>query len=269
LTSEELKKTYSSDNVWNSETQPLPPLPQLTGFGRYRCSTNAPKEWQLERAEKDLFNIASLVVNHLGDCPPAGMAPEIWKDYKIQQDKAYSTTRRRQTGCGYKCVVQTQYVAPKTGTKVTHGFAAATATISPPPSAASSFKDGSCLHKRDSNESSNTSPSKGSDYDCFGPSHHSSRSSFGFVHPRNRSMSPTKEAQEYFTNMPGPRTRNFAMRRGYIANNDSHLWVTDEEFANLPPRQPNLPPRKIAKPCEFSDDTNNDDAWITDDDEEY
>lgn len=174
LTPEELKRNYSCDNFWNVKEQPLPPMPQMTGFGRYRRAVDASAQWQLEqihRSLQDMGGLSGLVINHLGDCPPAGLDPDTWREYRAQHSRASSIASSRSSGSGFMMGSASEYLDTNTGTRVYRGFSSSTTS-----SAASSLRENSVHYRRDSglSKASMTSPSSDGD---VRRGHRSSRSS--------------------------------------------------------------------------------------------
>ncbi|KAL2430612.1 hypothetical protein ABEF95_011899 [Exophiala dermatitidis] len=198
LNSEDLKRNYSCDNVWNVKDQPLPPLPQMTGFGRYRRAVNASVEWQLEHLHHNLHDMGAVIVNHLGDCPPAGLDPETWQGYRARHSRASSTASSRSSSSGPAVTTPAvEYLDTATGTRVSRGFFPSATS-----SAASSLKDGSGYYRRDSNMSKPNSTSPASDGDTKYKRRPVSRGS-PYRHTSTTSMSPltaiseTQEAHHY------------------------------------------------------------------------
>ncbi|KAI1616300.1 hypothetical protein EDD36DRAFT_131819 [Exophiala viscosa] len=141
----DLKKTFSCDGAWTFKDQPVVPMPEMIGFGRYRRSINAPTDWQLERAVRSLHDMKGIIIDHLGDCPPLGMGDDVWRDYKAQHSRASSFASSHSS---HSHTTATEYLDKSTGTKVSRGFCASTSS-----SAASSCRDGRSETRRDSNMS--------------------------------------------------------------------------------------------------------------------
>ena len=151
---DELKRTHSESHFGVV----LPELPRMTGFGKYRRGVNASPAWQLAHLEKNYINDGDIIADFLGDQPPFGMDPEIWRQYrttKVQQIKdsrlsghhIFPSSRQNSfvvTPPGSRTPVtdaSSQYTDPMTGTKVVRGFTVAnSATISNASSAASAGK---------------------------------------------------------------------------------------------------------------------------------
>jgi len=84
LTDDQLKRTYSSDNLWNPSTQDMPPLPAMKGFGRYRRFAGADATWQRQTLERSLYDIKGPLLKHLADFDLAEMDPKVWRDYRAK-----------------------------------------------------------------------------------------------------------------------------------------------------------------------------------------
>lgn len=211
-----MKRNYSCDGEWKLKDQPTIPLPEMTGFGRYRRAVNASRDWQLERAERSLHEMKTFVFSHLGDCPPAGMDADIWRGFNAQHSRSSSIASS----------VSSSSVEETTGTKISRGFCASTTS-----SAASSFKDPASQHRRDSNlsKTSMTSPSSDGDTKSIRPS---SRAPFS-RHASTASISPLAVISELQEMAANPQRKMEKACRFYgNANNESAVASDeDEEFA--------------------------------------
>ncbi|EXJ86093.1 hypothetical protein A1O1_06462 [Capronia coronata CBS 617.96] len=189
LSAEELKRNYSSDNVWHFHHQPLPPMPQMTGFGRYRRAINAPAQWQMDHLHQNMHDMGTVIVNHLGDCPPAGLDVETWREYRTQHSRTSSLGSSRSSSSGPGQTVATEYLDTTTGTRVSRGFCPSNTS-----SAASSFRDGSGNYRRDSNMSKASMTSPISDAD---PEQHPRQSRVSpYRHTSVTSISPLTAISE-------------------------------------------------------------------------
>ncbi|KAK4949712.1 hypothetical protein LTR10_011553 [Elasticomyces elasticus] len=218
----DLKKNFSCDGAWTFKDQPAVPMPEMVGFGRYRRSVNAPTDWQLERAVRSLHDMKGIVIDHLGDCPPLGMGDDVWRDYRAQHSRASSFASSHSS---HSHTAATEYLDKSTGTKVSRGFSASTTS-----SAASSFRDGGCETRRESNMSktSTTSPSIEGDPK---PRRRSGRMSPFSRHASTASISPLAVISEL------------------------------QEIVSKAPR-------KLEKPCAFDENGNNESAVASGDDDE-
>lgn len=174
-------------------------MPEMTGFGRYRCSVNAPAEWQFERAVRSLHDMKGIIVDHLGDCPPLGMDADVWRDYRAQHSRASSFASSHSSHSAVGHSVATEYLDAATGTKVSRGFCASTTS-----SAASSLKDGTSESRRDSNLSKTSMTSTSSNGDTK-PMRRSRRISPLSRHASTTSISPLaviSELQEIASKAP-------------------------------------------------------------------
>ncbi|KEF57208.1 uncharacterized protein A1O9_07398, partial [Exophiala aquamarina CBS 119918] len=229
LTHDELKRNYSQSNVWNVDEQPLPPMPQMSGFGRFRRSVDAPPEWQMEHLERHFYDVKGLFVSHLGDDPPAGLDHQSWRMYKAHHSRTNSAASSRSSDMGRPPTVAEEYLDLKTGTRISRGFCASTTS-----SANSSFKEGSGHYRRDSNLSSLSMTSPNSDVDQK-------------FNPR--------------TNRSGLFSRRFS-QQGSTASMIGLAAI--QETQETGPQ----PARKFEKPCEFDMIGTTESAVASDDDED-
>lgn len=199
-------------------------MPQMTGFGRYRRAVNAPAQWQMDHLHQTMHDMGSVIVNHLGDCPPAGLDPETWREYRAHHSRTSSIESSRSSGSGAAQTTPMEYFDASTGTRVSRGFCPSTTS-----SAASSLRDGSVHHRRDSSMSKTSMTSSVSDEDV----RHSRR-------PRR--MSPYRHTS--MTSM-SPLTA-----------------ISETQEASQ------IVPRKVEKPCEFEAGGNTESAVASDNDDE-
>ncbi|ERF76067.1 hypothetical protein EPUS_01400 [Endocarpon pusillum Z07020] len=64
---EQLSRTYSRSCVWDPKTNPVPPMQEMEGFGRFRRSVHADANWQLNKYRGDLQTLGPVAVQRLGD----------------------------------------------------------------------------------------------------------------------------------------------------------------------------------------------------------
>jgi len=229
LTRDELKRNYSQNNVWNIDEQPLPPMPQMRGFGRYRRSVDAPVEWQMEHLDRHFSDVKGLIVNHLGDNPPAGLDQHSWRMYRAHHSRTNSAASSRSSDRDRPNTVAEEYFDIKTGTRVSRGFCASTTS-----SANSSFKEGSSHYRRDSNLSSLSMTSPNSDID-----------------------------QKYTCRTS--RSAQFGRRVSQQGSSVSMIGLAAIQETQETGLQPI---RKLEKPCVFDDVGNTESAVASDDDED-
>lgn len=225
-----VKKNYSCNGEWEYKDYPVINLPEMTGFGRYRRSVNAPKEWQMQHAQRSLHELKDSVVAHLGDCPPAGMDADVWRGFKAQHARSSSVVS----------TTSSTSIDEITGTKISRGFFPSGAS-----SAESSFREFSSQCRRDSNlsKASVTSPSTDGESSVVSPQSKPIR------------FSPPKAIRP-----PGRRQYS----RHTSTTSISPLAVINEvQEINAPPR------RKIEKALKFDDHANNESAVASDDDDEF
>ncbi|KAK5051407.1 hypothetical protein LTR84_003059 [Exophiala bonariae] len=228
LTHEELKRNYSQGNVWNVHEQPLPPMPQLSGFGRFRRSIDATTEWQMEHLDRHFADCKGLFANQFGDLPPAGLDLPSWRMYRAQHSRTASAASTRSSEAGRYVTRPEEYLDIKTGTRISRGFCPSTTS-----SANSSFKEGYGYHRRDSNLSSLSMTSPTSDVDQK------------FVRRTSRPASSRRVSQQ-----------------GSTASMSGLGSIMESQEA-LPQVL-----RKLEKPCEFDEMGNNENAVASDDDDD-
>jgi len=197
LSQEELKRNYSSESVWDTKIHPLPPMPEMTGFGKYRRAVDASPEWQLENLHKHLYDMSDIICGHLGSQPPVGLDQETWNQYRAQYSRRTSFASSRSSNTGLGAAFATEYLDPATGTKITRGFSASTTTTT---SAASSFKEDSIGFRRDSSFSKSSMASPMSDVDGKGSRRPSRNSSYHTSITSMNHLSAISETQESFPN---------------------------------------------------------------------
>ncbi|KIW91295.1 uncharacterized protein Z519_08191 [Cladophialophora bantiana CBS 173.52] len=193
LSQEELKRNYSCDSFWDTKIHPLPPMPEMTGFGKYRRAVNASPEWQLEHLHKHLYDMSDIICGHLGSQPPVGLDPETWNQYRTQHSRTTSFVSSRSSTTGLGVNASTEYLDPVTGTRITRGFSASTTS-----SAASSFKEGSISFRRDSSYSKSSMASPISDGDARGSRRPSRNSSYHTSITSMSHLAAISETQEPF-----------------------------------------------------------------------
>ena len=144
MTPDDLKRNYSTDNIWNPQIQPLPPMPQMSGFGRYRHSVEADAQWRLERLDKNLRDLRGTGVIDFVAEPPVGLDKATWDQYKDQHYRAISFTSSESSDSDGALAGANHYL-DKDGTRISRGFHPSSAS-----SANSSYKDGNGSFRRDS-----------------------------------------------------------------------------------------------------------------------
>jgi hypothetical protein len=155
-----LKRAYSEPRI-------AIPLPQMTGFGKYRRAVDASASWQLNYLEQRLKVDGDIIADFLGDDPPVGLDPQIWQQYRATKVKVRVKIQRRRrpmtdirtttnnsvfTNYGSSGSMSSsplgtpvtdassEYTDPVTGTRVVRGFTIAdSTTISSTSSTASSY----------------------------------------------------------------------------------------------------------------------------------
>lgn len=64
---EQLSRTYSRSCIWDPKTNPVPPIQEMEGFGRFRRSVHADANWELNQFRGDLQRLGPAAVQHLGE----------------------------------------------------------------------------------------------------------------------------------------------------------------------------------------------------------
>ncbi|KAH0843136.1 hypothetical protein AYO21_03427 [Fonsecaea monophora] len=224
LSQEELKRNYSADSFWDTKIHPLPPMPEMTGFGKYRRAVNASPEWQLEHLHKHLYDMSDIIVGHLGSLPPAGLDSGIWDEYRTHHARTTSFASSRSSTTGLESAVASEYLDPVTGTKITRGFSASTIS-----SAASSFREGSITFRRDSSFSKSSMASPMSDIDVKGSRRPSRTSSYHTSMTSMNHLTSISEIQEPFTTFP----RKIEKPCEFDANGNTESALASDEDEEL------------------------------------
>ncbi|KIW13217.1 hypothetical protein PV08_08404 [Exophiala spinifera] len=224
-----MRRTNSYKGDWDYSDHPVINLPEMTGFGRYRRSVNAPKEWQMQYAQRTLHELKDSVVAHLGDCPPAGMDADVWRGFKAEHARSNSVVS----------TTSSTSIDETTGTKISRGFFPSAVS-----SAESSFGDSSSQCRRDSNlsKASVTSPSTDGESSAVSPP------------PRVIRFSP-------------PRGTRPSGRRQY-SRHASTTSISPLAVISEVQEIPALPHRKIEKALKFDNNANNESAVASDDDDD-
>ncbi|KIW37985.1 uncharacterized protein PV06_09962 [Exophiala oligosperma] len=224
-----VKRNYSCNGEWEYKDYPVINLPEMTGFGRYRRSVNAPKEWQMQHAQRSLHELKDHVVAYLGDCPPAGMDAEIWRGFKAQHARTNSVAS----------TTSSTSIDEITGTKVSRGFFPSAAS-----STDSSFRESSSQYRRDSNlsKASVTSPSTDGESSIVSP-------------PAAIRFSPPKTIR--------PSGRRQYSRHASTTSISPLAVISEVQEITAPPR------RKIEKALKFDNNANNESAVASDDEDEF
>ena len=140
LPEDQLLRTYSHSSVWDSKVDPLPPLMQMEGFGRYRRSVHADAAWQQKLFRESTRDLGQLV-EKLGDFELAQPNPEIWAKVRSESMSSFASSATS-SGRASEAISLKQ-----SGVLVCYGFS---------PSASSSSKD-SIRHLRKNSSLSTTS----------------------------------------------------------------------------------------------------------------
>lgn len=67
ISQEQFARTYSRSCVWDPQINPVPPIQEMEGFGRFRRSVHADANWELSKFCADLQALGPAAVQHLGD----------------------------------------------------------------------------------------------------------------------------------------------------------------------------------------------------------
>lgn len=120
----------------------MPPLQEMTGFGKYRRSVHADAEWQRKQYYSNLGDLPAMV-SQLGDFQLAQPDPVLWNQFVNESARTHSfasSTTSHSTSSGGPT---DGIVDPKTNIRVVRGFVPSNSS-----SATSSFKDSSSFHIR-------------------------------------------------------------------------------------------------------------------------
>lgn len=168
LSDDEIRRTYSTNDLWDIKQQKLAPMLPCSGIGKFRMSTNAEPEFKLEQLRKSCGSLPPGMI----DLIPVSdvyrsIGPEVWQQFRSEQ------VSRHNSFVSSRSSASIEFIEPDTGTRVTRGF-----TPSLPSSVRSSpsrrFQDG-----RGNSASSELSPIAGRDigHSLYSARHHSNRGS--------------------------------------------------------------------------------------------
>ena len=223
-----MKRTYSSDNVWDLQQHQLPPLPTMKGIGRYRMYARADPEWQMNHLHRSLDDINGPLLDQLGDFKIAEIEPEIWQHYRAHDPRSASFPNSPTSDSASAREVAVEHIDARTGTRISRGFTPSTAS-----SVASSFRDGSNGHHRKDSCVSMSSTSSDPDLKHVKNSGHLSSIRPTAVSPTSSAspLAAIKETQETSTTPPmgsGPcefdGTGNTDMESN-ISEDEEFAWV--------------------------------------------
>lgn len=153
LTHEHIHKAYSQADLRPPSSTRMPPLDQMTGFGKYRRSIHADPEWQMQQYRANLRDIPGLVPQ-LGDFKLADPDPAVWDRFCQENARSNSFTSSKTSHSNSSDGPADGTTGSRNGPVVTRGFVPSTTS-----SAASSFRESSSGHTRRDSALSMTSPS--------------------------------------------------------------------------------------------------------------
>lgn len=83
LNADQKLRNYSCDDLlkWDKSKFPLPPLNQMSGFGRYRRSVNADPEWIYKNMQKQIKDLQGLPLGQLDMGHMSGISDESWRAF--------------------------------------------------------------------------------------------------------------------------------------------------------------------------------------------
>ena len=129
---EELRRSYSDSHVKDTHVKiPVPPLPQMIGFGKYRRAVDASTSWQLNHLEQKLNHDGDIIAKFLGDEPPMGLDADVWHQYRttrirhLKDSPSTASSIYRSPARSSSAPISdvaSEYTDPTTGTKVVRGF---------------------------------------------------------------------------------------------------------------------------------------------------
>ena len=135
----------------------MPPLEQMTGFGKYRRSIHADPEWQMQQYRINLRDFPGLVPQ-LGEFKLANPDPVVWDQFCQESARSNSFASSKTSHSNSSECRTDSITGSRTGPIVSRGFVPSTSS-----SAASSFRDNGSGHVRKDSGTSMTSPSGESD----------------------------------------------------------------------------------------------------------
>jgi hypothetical protein len=153
LSDDRIHRAYSQADVHSQRSKPMPPLGQMTGFGKYRRSIHANPEWQMQQYRSNLRDFPGLVP-HLGEFKLADPDPVVWDQFCQESARSNSFASSKTSHSNSSECPTDGNTDRRTGPVVIRGFVPSTTS-----SAASSFRDSSSGHTRKDSGMSMTSPS--------------------------------------------------------------------------------------------------------------
>ena len=80
---EQLSRTYSRSCIWDPQTNPVPPIQEMEGFGRFRRSVHADANWELTKFRGDLQQLGPAAIHHLGDFEIARLKSGVMNNIRV------------------------------------------------------------------------------------------------------------------------------------------------------------------------------------------
>lgn len=110
ISEEQLARIYSQSSVWDPKKDPVPPMQQMEGFGRFRRSVHANADWQLRRFRGDLQALGPAAMKQLGDFEIAGLKDGVMDNIIRETSSCTSLNSHSDSGDS------------STGTRICKGF---------------------------------------------------------------------------------------------------------------------------------------------------
>jgi hypothetical protein len=82
ISEEQMSRTYSQSCIWDPKTNPVPPMQEMKGFGRFRRSVHADADWELRKFRGELQTLGPAAVQHLGDFEIANLKTAVMNNIR-------------------------------------------------------------------------------------------------------------------------------------------------------------------------------------------
>jgi hypothetical protein len=96
---EQLLRTYSRSSVWDPQTNPVPPMQEMEGFGRFRRSVHADAAWEVNKFGGDLQALGPVALQKLGEFEIAGLKEGVMKHIRTPSFASLASRSDSDDGC--------------------------------------------------------------------------------------------------------------------------------------------------------------------------
>lgn len=123
LDSEQIKKNYSSDNVWDRSMSKLPPVSRTQGFGKYTTAVDADPSWRARHLSRRVMNLGPNLGTPMNIADLCGIDQDEW-DQVQQELRRYNTSSSTSADSASSRTSSTS-IDPQSGARIVRGFAPA------------------------------------------------------------------------------------------------------------------------------------------------